>query len=438
MRAGKHETKGEIFRLFRGETAGARTAEIAGHLFECGECWSLAAEAIAERESTASLRYPADPLAALVERYRLEQARLEESLQAEAALFSIRHLERKQAKERVRLNRSFHTLGFVELVLSEARRAAPSESEELSYLALLAAQQLPENRFSAWIKSDVAAECHAEIANARRRRARWESARDAVRQGIEHVRRGSGNLAVEGKLLSVAGAVEGDLGHIDKAREVLLQAVTCFEKAENRALLSRTLVQLAYVLVDSDPQESLLLANKALAIVPPQNQRLVVFAESVRVDCLIALGSHREALRRFESLSDLYEQFPEPFIQLRRRFTAGRILEGLGNLSAAEAIFNDVIAGDLEQGFLKSFFLDLIYLLGAFIKGGRMEDALRVPQQALRDLQLLDLGEAAEHEMRQVWEGLSAELRRGTLTIGAVAVARECIKASRLERESVR
>jgi tetratricopeptide (TPR) repeat protein len=426
-----HENREELARLFRGETAEARTVQIAEHLFKCKECWSLAVEAIAEREAVAPLRFEAGPLGALVELYKLEQRRLEGNLAAQAALLSIRNLDRKQRRDKIRLTRSFHTIGFLELLLSEARgAAAPPESEEFAYLALVVAQQLPTDRFSTWMKNDIAAECCAEIANARRRSARWQSAREALRQGSEYVRRGSGNPAVEGKLLSVAGAVEGDLGQIAKAEEVLRRAITCFETAPNWTLLSRTLVQLAYVLVDSSPEQSLILANKALATVPQNNQRLVVFAESIRVDCLIALGAHREALRRFESLAELYEQFPEPFIQLRRKFTAGRILEGLGQLKNAEAIFNDVIAGDLEQGLIKNFFLDLIYLFGALVKEGKHEDALKVCQRALDDLPVLEIEEAAQNQMRQVWEGLAGEIRRGTLTLAAIAVSRDYIKTN--------
>jgi tetratricopeptide (TPR) repeat protein len=96
----------------------------------------------------------------------------------------------------------------------------------------------------------------------------------------------------------------------------------------------------------------------------------------------MALGAPQEALLRFYGLKALYEQFREPFIQLRRRFTAARLLENLGRTQKAERLFQEVIAADLEHGLVKDFFLDLAYLFGFFLRSGQLPQAIAVCRRA--------------------------------------------------------
>ena len=79
-------------------------------------------------------------------------------------------------------------------------------------------------------------------------------------------------------------------------------------------------------MLDTEPAESLRIIEQCLALIPPENPRLVVFAESIKIDCLMALGAPQEALLRFYGLKALYEPFREPFIPLRPRCTAARLL----------------------------------------------------------------------------------------------------------------
>jgi len=61
--------------------------------------------------------------------------------------------------------------------------------------------------------------------------------------------------------------------------------------------------------------------------------------------------------RRFGGLPALAEiwgtNFSDPFFQLRRRFMAGRLLEGLGRYAEADSMFREVIALDLEPALDK-------------------------------------------------------------------------------------
>jgi len=170
-----------------------------------------------------------------------------------------------------------------------------------------------------------------------------------VDEGREHARQGSGNRAIEGSLLAIDGAIDDDQGALESADEKLRLARRCFEESREPRLLARTLIQLAYIWMDADPNKSLEYLLLVGPFIPPDDKRLQILAESTRIDCLITLGSTAEALRRFMNLAEIWDQFPDPFFQLRRRFMAGRLLEGLGRYVEADTMFREVIAVDLEE-----------------------------------------------------------------------------------------
>ncbi len=428
-----HEKLEGLRRMFAGEASPAEVERASTHLASCRECWLLAIRAVDLQKARGAVAVQG-PLRPLLDLHEVEQARLEEWLEAQAAWVEIRSLGAKARRDKIRLTRSLHTLGVLEALLQEgAGPSAPAESEEYFYLALLVAQQLPSPRFSVELKNDLCAECCVEIANARRRLAKWPAARDALRKALEYVEKGSKNGVVEGKVLWIAGALEDDLANTEEAVRLLRQAVTLFDAAGETFLKSRTLGQLAYTLVDVDPAESLRVIEQALSLIPAGNPRLAMFAEGIKIDCLIGLGAIQEALVRFNALKGLHNQFREPFIQLRRRFNAARILEHLGRPQRAEILFQEVIAGDLEHGLVKDFFLDLVYLFGFHLRKGQTAEAIAVCRRAGQELSLLDdeegSGESAREQMRMVWRSLEEEVKKGNVDLGATTVLRNYIKA---------
>ncbi|HKV12890.1 MAG TPA: hypothetical protein VJ725_32405 [Thermoanaerobaculia bacterium] len=428
-----HESLDRFRRAFAGEAAEYEVQRMTVHLMGCRRCRLLAARAMGERKARGPIA-ASEPLRYLLELFEAEEAGSEKWLEAQVTWAEIRPLSIKARRDKVRLTRSLHTLTFLRVLLEEGTAAdTPAESEEIFYLALLVAGLLPSPEHSAEFKNDLCAECCAELANARRRQAKWPAARDALRKGVGYAERGSKDGVAEGRVLCVEGALEDDLGNTEEAARILRRAIGLFEAEREAFLVSRTLVQLAYILVDLNPTESLEVVDKAFSLIPDNNPRLLWFAEIVRTNCLITLSSPREALLRFKDLKELHEQFREPVMQLRGRFTAARLLEHLGRPQKAERLFQEVIAGDLEHGLIKDFYLDLVYLLGFHLRRGQTSEAVAVCRRAIQELSLPDdeegSGEYARDQMRTVWSDLEAEIKKGTLDLGATAVLRSYIKA---------
>ncbi len=427
-----HEKLEGLRRVFAGQASPAEAERVAAHLTGCQECWLLASRAIAAAKASGEIA-AFGPLKLLIDLHDIEQTRLEEWLEAQATWIEIKSLTPKALRDKVRLTRTLHTLGFLEVLLEAGASASAAESEEVYFLALLAAQQLPSPRVSVELKNDLCAECCAEIANARRRLAKWSAARDALRKGNEFVEKGSRTGVAEGRVLCVLGALEDDLGNTEGAVGSLRRAVVNFEASDQTYLLSRTLTQLAHILICDDPAEGLRFAERALSLIPRDRPRLRWIAESNKFHCLLGIGARHEALTGFNAMKGLLDQFHEPFIQIRSRFNAAKLLEHLGDTKRAETLFHEVIAGDLEHGLVKDLFLDLVYLFGFYLKQGQTSEAIGVCRRAGEELSLLDDEEGsveiARDQMRQVWRSLEQEVRRGTVDLSATVVLRKYIKA---------
>jgi tetratricopeptide (TPR) repeat protein len=427
-----HQDADALRRLFGGETTASEADHIAAHLFGCADCRKLAARAIGYQEARGGV-WAEGATGALLELYKTEQRMMEEFLVAKATWLELRQLAPKARREKVRLTRSLHTLSFCEALLSEAANKPPDEGEELFYLAYLATQQLPAN-VSAVLKNEMAAECCMGIGNARRRAAKWQLAREAISRADAYRVKGSGGNSLEGRILCVAGAIEADLGNVDIARKTLGRAIDLFEAVGQRQLVSRTNVQLANVIVDVDASESLRLVERELGgSVASENPRLKLFAEGIRVESLINLGLPREALIRYLDSVDIYAEFREPFIQVRRHFTAARILERLGNIQKAEVFFMEVLAGDSELGLIRELFLDLVYLFGMHLRIGQAREAIAVCQRARQELSILAKSESSDpaacEQMHTVWKMLEDSVREGVIGIASISVMQSYVKA---------
>jgi len=427
-----HENPEELRRVFAGDASSVEAERVAAHLTGCRECWLLANRAIAAQKARGGV-VAQGPLRPLIDLYEMEQARLEEWLGAHALWIEIRPLTPKARRDKVRLTRTLHTPSLLEVLFEAGASAPPAESEELFYLALLVAQQLSSPRVSAELKNDLCAECCAEIANARRRQAKWPAARDALRKGMEYVEKGSRNGVVEAKVLCVEAVLADDLGNSEEAAVILRRTVGLFEAAGQTFLIGRTLAQLANSVADYEPGESLRAIAKALALIQGSNPRLVAYLEILRMNCLVTMGAPQEALIRLNERKGLYEQFREPYIQLRKQYVAARILEHLGQPKRAEILLQEVIAGDLENGLVKDFFLDLVYLFGFHLRRGQSSEAIAVCRRASQELSFLDdeegSTETAREQMRMVWKKLEEEVRKGNVELGATQVLRKYVRS---------
>jgi tetratricopeptide (TPR) repeat protein len=416
-----HVTKEELLRA-----TGAGRAEVermAAHLATCPSCRALAAALLEDRALPTKREVP---LRTLLELAMFERETAVEQLLARAELAALRRLRRGAQKDRVIRSRSCHTPVFLNALIVALRAPHPrDEGEFLTNLAVLAAQGM-DVKDGAAFKNDLLATIWTEAANTRRMNGEWHQAQAALRRAEQHRETGTGNPSLKARSLSIAASLRTDQGAREEALAYLEECRGIYEELRDWRLVARTLVQMAHCIVDHDPERGLDLLDEASLFMPIEEAGLRWLAEDMRAECLVILGRLNEALRAVAEAELLRPLHHRPSAKLRSTFVAGRLLDALGRVREAEALFDEVVTGDLERGLYKDALLDLLYVFGFHVRHGTPE---RAADLSLRTLGEMERENAAVHEqLRSVWAQLIAAARGQTLDERLLRQARDYLR----------
>jgi tetratricopeptide (TPR) repeat protein len=366
------------------------------------------------------------PLKALVELTRTDREKALDVLLARAEWSSCRRLTRRAQKDRVIQSRACHSWAFVEIFLAELRSASSwEESEFLASLATLAVQGMDAKKYPTALKNDLLAGVWTEVANARRIATEWTHAAAALRKAEQYLEEGTGNPLPKARALSITASLREDQGYPSEAVALLEQCRQIHETSKDWPLVARTLVQMAYVLIDQEPERGLTLLDQASPLIPAEETTLRWLAATLRTEGLIETGQVAQALIAFQWAESLRDFQARPDAKQRSTFTAARLLEAMGRTQEAERLFEEVIAGDLHQENYHTAFLDFLYLFGFHIRAGAAEKAVDICRRALAQLELLELG---HDQLRAVWTQLRDAAERQALTRQSLAMARSYLQ----------
>jgi tetratricopeptide (TPR) repeat protein len=367
-----------------------------------------------------------EPLKALVELIRREREKALEDLVARAEWSSLRGLTRKAQKDRVIQSRTCHSWAFLEVLLAELRSASSrDESEFTANLAILAVQGMESKKYPVSHKNDLLAGVWTEVANVRRIGTEWHHADVALRRAEHFLAEGTGDLLPRARTLSIAASLRADQGHLSEAVALLERCRQIYETSKDWPLVARTLVKMAYVLMESEPERGLGLLDQAEPLMPAEDATLRWLSANLRAGGLIETGQVEQALMVFQQAESLLAAQTRPNAKLRNTFTAARLLEALGRAKEAERLFEEVIAEGLEREWYKDAFLDFLYLFGFHIRAGSSEKAADVCWRALAQLDLLELG---HDQLRVVWTQLKEAAERQAMTHHSLAIARAYLR----------
>jgi len=226
-------------------------------------------------------------------------------------------------------------------------------------------------------------------------------------------------------MLSITASLREDQGQPDEAVALLEQCKQIYETGREWPWVARTLVQMAYCLIDREPERGLTLLDQASPLIPPEDSGLRWLAATLRTEGLIETRQTAEALMAFQQAESLLVLQTRRDAKQRSTFTAARLLEALGRAQEAESLFEEVIAGDLHYENYHTAFLDFLYLFGFHIRAGSAGKAVDVSRRALAQLDLLALG---HDQLRGVWTQLREAAERQLLTRHSLAVARAYLR----------
>jgi tetratricopeptide (TPR) repeat protein len=412
--------------LLRAAGAGAAEVErMAHHLGICPGCRALAARCLEERALPVKREAP---LRMLLDLAAFERRAAVARLLARAEFVDLRRQKRVVQKERVIRSRACHTPELVELLVTAVRVPRPrDEAEFLSSLAMLAVGRMDEKRHPAAFKNDLLGTIWTETGNARRIHGEWPHAKTALERAEHHLDLGTGNPALRARWLSITASVQNDQGAREGAMASLEQCRLIYEALGDWPLLSRTLVQMAHCILDHDPAEGLALLDLAGVCIPREDPTLHWLAESNRAECLITMGRVEDALAAFGEAERLRPLQQRPDGGVRAIFTAARLLEALGRRSEAETLFDEALAGDLEQGYDKHILLDLLYIFAFHVRSGRPDRAAELCLEALAEIERQD--KVLHEQLRAVFLRLIEVARGEGLSDGMVEEVAEYLRA---------
>ncbi|HYG61040.1 MAG TPA: hypothetical protein VEL74_00540 [Thermoanaerobaculia bacterium] len=393
-------------RVLAGEGTAPEADRAEEHLVSCETCRAQAATLLDElRVARPELRGE-DSLRLVFDLIDRERRRGVEDLAALAEWAELRRISsRRSQRDRVRMTKACHTIAFFNLLLRELKEAAAwEEAEFVASLAVLSCERMSQRQqVSEPSKNDLLAEVWTAVANSRRRAAEWGKAHQALTFAERYLKSGTGDPRLEASLLSIGASTLADEGHVREAVEALDRCGQIYQGLTEWPLLARTLIQKANILAGTEPVQGLSALDHALPFIPAGDPRLLLFAEMLRVECLIEVRKPVEALQVFRRSSHLLDETPQIRPRIRGRFTSARLLDALGFQQHAERLFDEVVARDIEHELYKDALLDLLYLYGRHVKTGEFEKAAGVCTRALTDA---SLAEITHDQIRDLWTQL--------------------------------
>ena len=275
-------------------------------------------------------------------------------------------------------------------------------------------------------RNDLLSTIWTETANTRRVNGDWINAQVAVTRGGTHLELGTGSPLLRARWLSVSASLRADQGARDDAMAHLEECRRICEAKRDWPLLARTLVQMAHVAIDRDPESSLGLLDRATAY-PLEDAALRWLAELMRAEALIMLGRIEDALPAYARSERMRPLQQRRNGNLRATYTAARQLEALGHAKEAEVLFDEVLSGDLHEGLHKDALLDMVYVLGFCVRSGRSERAEEVGQQTLAEIE--KQGTVLHEQLRRVLGRFIEAARRNALDHEMFQEADEYLRA---------
>jgi tetratricopeptide (TPR) repeat protein len=339
-----HVTEDHLRQLAENRLTAEARAEVVRHLLAaCPSCLALAQRVLcpeAEQEPEYSGVLRRLELSGLLALNDIEVER------GVARALWDHHLARLAPGPRlmaIRHNPDLHTWGTCELLLQEAQRIAPEqplESLDLAYAAVAVTDLLSPAAYSSERIHDWQAGAWAVLGNAKRKAGDFSGAQEALRAAAESLEQGSGDPLEEANVLSMTASLLTDLGDLEKAADLLEEAVALARGIRDRALAGRLRIQQASALSWVEPARGFRLAESGLRLLRrsrSEDRYLELGGIHIMAVCANELGRTEEARATLEAYRFLYDAYPDPATQGRLLLLDGLICRNEGRLEESAA-----------------------------------------------------------------------------------------------------
>jgi tetratricopeptide (TPR) repeat protein len=380
---------------------------------------------IADLGDRGALVRPGDQGCGLVlELIEREERRFVDSLSARAWWASLKGWSPDERLAAIQTLQPFQTRVMFDTILAEAASIGPADpdaGEETARFALAIVEVLRPEETGPELQNDLRAEAWAVLGNCRRIVADWQGAANALSTARSLLDNGTADPLAEARLLSIEASLAVDTGRIDRASHLLDRARRIYAEVEDWPAVAKVAVQQANALRETAPDEAYRIAGEALRL-SSGDRRLEMLARSIRTEALLERGATREALRNHAECRELYNQFPEPRIQLRVRFIEARLLEALDCPHEAEKLYEEVAESFHKAELHRDMFMTRLHLFGFHLSQGAVHRAAEVCRESLA---AMESAGPVHAQMRQVWADLLQHIEHRRVDVELLRSVRE-------------
>ncbi|HEX2222647.1 MAG TPA: tetratricopeptide repeat protein [Thermoanaerobaculia bacterium] len=356
------------------------------------------------------------PLLDRMEAFAQRQGQLlEKERRAAPGLFlELLALPSQEWLSRIEDSEQFRTWGVLELLVERSLESAASDpvgAERLALAALRLADLLDINLYGEGVLQDIRARAWAHAGNARRVRSDLPGAEEAFAKALTHLEAGTGDLLEEAVHLDLRASLLRDRRRLGEAAHVLQKAISMFLDLGDRHRAGTGLVKMATVHHHSgNPEEGIASLYEALPLIDPEREpRLLLCARHNLIFYLASAGRYQEAQELYRSSRSLYRDFPDAWVQNRRKWVRGKISRGLGQPSVAESLFLAARQGFLAEGMSYDTALISLELATLYAEQGRTADLKVLAQEMLPIFTSLQIHREALAALAYLRQAMEAE-----------------------------
>jgi tetratricopeptide (TPR) repeat protein len=350
---------------------------------------------------------------------------LQERAEAVDLLMDLLRQPASRREAFLRIDPRFRTWGFIELLVARSLEAAtrdPGHAEELGRLALTASSLLDAGFYGAESIEDLRARAWGHIANARRVRSDLDGAEQGFASAKEHLQRGTQAPLEIALLLDLEASLRRAQRRLGEAARLFLKAAGIFldhgePHRSGRSLLNLSTVQ--YFTGDLD--EALATLRRSLEHLDLEREaRLRLCAQHNLAFYLTDVGRFEEARAVYRETRPLYREFPEPWVQNRRKWVRARILRGLGRPRLAESLLLAARDGFLAEDVPFDTALVSLEVAALYAEQGRTGELRQLAQEMLPIFSSLQIHREALAALSFLLQAIQSESASAKL-VAAVA-----------------
>lgn len=276
----------------------------------------------------------------------------------------------------LRLDRRLQTLAVCELLIERSFEEGfrdSARSVELAELGLQLAGLLDGERYGHSVVQDLQARAWAYLGNARRIGFDLAGAEEALARAERLAEGGSADPLEEARILDLRASLLSDQGRFEQAAELLDVVIDIYDDLRESHRKGRAMVSKGLFLGYAGwPEEAIRQIRKGLGLLDWEREpRLVLGARHNLAWFLNECGRTEDARRQLQRFRHSYQEFANPWTELRLRWLEARIALRLGLRDEAEATLCEVQRRFLDEGYGYDASLVALDLAHLYLEEGR-------------------------------------------------------------------